>query len=201
MVIRAVVFDVGGVLALCEPMDFDGRAEARFGLAGGAIGEMLSDVWADGAIGRATEADVERALRERLGLSAAQAEAVLADMWRQYLGVANTELIDYARGLRPAYRTAILSNSFVGAREREQSAYGFGDLVDDIIYSHEVGMSKPDPRLWELTCRRVGVAPSEMVFVDDAARAVEGAREFGIHGVLFEDTSQVVNAIDALLGR
>ena len=32
MVIRAVVFDIGGVLALCEPMDFDGRAEARFGL-------------------------------------------------------------------------------------------------------------------------------------------------------------------------
>ncbi|MET0418960.1 MAG: HAD-IA family hydrolase, partial [Actinoplanes sp.] len=127
--------------------------------------------------------------------------AVLADMWQQYLGVANTELIDYVRALRPAYRTGILSNSFVGAREREQSAYGFGDLVDDIIYSHEVGMTKPDPRLWELTCRRLGVEPSEMVFVDDAPRAVEGARGFGIHTVLFGDTGQVIRAVDALLGR
>ncbi len=60
-------------------------------------------------------------------------------------GTANTDLIEYARRLRPRYRTGILSNSFVGAREREQAAYGFEDLVDEIIYSHECGMSKPDP--------------------------------------------------------
>ena len=44
----------------------------------------------------------------------------MADLWREYLGTANTELIEYARRLRPRYRTGILSNSFVGAREREQ---------------------------------------------------------------------------------
>jgi hypothetical protein len=38
-----------------------------------------------------------------------------------YLGTANTELIEYARSLRPRFRTGILSNSFVGAREREQA--------------------------------------------------------------------------------
>ncbi len=70
----------------------------------------------------------------------------MADIWREYLGTANTELIEYARQLRPRYRTGILSNSFVGAREGEQAAYGFEDLVDEIIYSHEAGMSKPDPR-------------------------------------------------------
>ena len=57
----------------------------------------------------------------------------------------NTELIEYARGLRPRYRTGILSNSFVGAREREQAAYGFEDLVDEIVYSHEAGIASPIP--------------------------------------------------------
>lgn len=60
-----------------------------------------------------------------------------------------------------------MSNSFVEAREREQDAYGFEDLVDEIVYSHEVGMCKPDPRIYELTCMRLGVGPEEMVFLDD----------------------------------
>jgi putative hydrolase of the HAD superfamily len=47
------------------------------------------------------------------------------------LGSANTELIEYARRPRPRYRTGILSNSFVGARDRERAAYGFEDLVDE----------------------------------------------------------------------
>jgi hypothetical protein len=56
-------------------------------------------------------------------------------------GLYPTELIGYARWLRPRYRTGLVSNSFVGAREREQAAYGFEDLVDEIIYSHWCGMS------------------------------------------------------------
>jgi putative hydrolase of the HAD superfamily len=145
MVIRAVVFDVGGVLALVEPMDFDRRSEAELGLADGAIGTAMADVWAAGAIGRVTEDEVHQAMRDRLGLTGEQVDTVMGEMWRQYLGVANTELVEYARGLRPAYRTGILSNSFVGAREREHREYGLGDLVEELIYSHEVGMGKPDP--------------------------------------------------------
>src|SRR5258708_8888009 len=85
----------------------------------------------------------------------------MGQMWQVYLDVANTELIEWARTLRPAYRTGILSNSFVGAREREHAAYGYGDLVDDLVYSHEVGMVKPGPRIYALPCSRLGVSPGE----------------------------------------
>ena len=200
MAIRAVVFDVGGVLALVEPMDF-GRRESELGLATGAIEAVMADVWAAGATGRVTEAEVHRSLRTRLELTAEQADAAMAGMWRQYLGVANTELIGYARSLRPAYRTGILSNSFVGAREREQRAYGLGDLVDELIYSHEVGRTKPDPALWGIACERLKVSPGEMVFLDDVPRIVDSAREFGIEAVLFENTSQSIADIDALLSN
>jgi len=91
----------------------------------------------------------------------------MADIWREYLGTAGTELIEYARQLRPRYRTGILSNSFVGAREREQAAYGFEDLAEEIIYSHEGGMNKPDPGIYALACRRLGVEPAQLVFLDD----------------------------------
>ena len=101
--------------------------------------------------------------------------------------------------LRPRYRTGILSNSFAGAREREQAAYGFEDLVEEIIYSHECGMSKPDPGIYALACERLRVEPAQMVFLDDSGPCVEGARQAGIHAVLYQDNSQAVSDIEELL--
>src|SRR6185503_3032760 len=190
MVIRAVVFDIGGVLEITPDLGVDRRWETRLGLPAGEINARLRDVWQGGSVGTITLDDVHEALKDRLGLDDQKLAQFMADLWREYLGTANTELIEYARGLRPRYRTGILSNSFVGAREREQAAYGFVDLVDEIVYSHECGLSKPDPAIYALACDRLRVAPAQMVFVDDYGPCVEGARLAGIHAVLFQDNAQ-----------
>jgi putative hydrolase of the HAD superfamily len=199
MLIRAVVFDIGGVLEITPDLGVDRRWEARLGLPAGRMGERMDDVWTDGALGTVTLDDVHRAIRDRLGLDEQQLTAFMADIWRQYLGTANTELIEYARGLRPRYRTGILSNSFVGAREREQAAYGFEDLVDEIVYSHESGMAKPDPRFYALACERLGARPGETVFLDDTEQCVAGARDVGINAVHYRDNGQAIAEIEQLL--
>jgi len=199
MVIRAVLFDIGGVLEINPDLGVAPAWEARLGLPGGALSERLHDVWAGGAIGTITEQDVRQAIRNRLGLDERQLATLMADIWRQYLGTANTELIQYVRRLRPRYRTGIVSNSFVGGREKEQAAYAFDDLVDDIVYSHEAGMSKPDPRIYTLACTRLDVRPDETAFLDDTDDCVAGARQAGIHAILYQDNSQAIEAIEALL--
>jgi epoxide hydrolase-like predicted phosphatase len=199
VVIRAVVFDIGGVLEITPDLGVYRRWEARLGLPAGEIGERMHDVWLGGGLGTITLDDVHQAITDRLGLDERQVAAFMADMWREYLGTANTELIEYARGLRPRYRTGILSNSFVGAREREQAAYGFEDLVDEIVYSHEAGMSKPDRRIYALVCSRLNVRHDETVFLDDTDVCVAGAREMGIHAVRYRDNAQAVVEIEKLL--
>jgi epoxide hydrolase-like predicted phosphatase len=201
MVIRAVVFDIGGVLEIDPDLGVVPMWESRLGLSAGELSERMHDAFARGSIGTITEDDVHQALKDRLGLDEQQVVAFMADIWRQYLGTPNTELIEYARLLRPRYRTGILSNSFVGAREKEQAAYGFEDLVDDIVYSHEAGMSKPDPRIYALACRRLGVRPDETVFVDDTDYCVAGASEVGMHAVRYLDNTQVIHEIEVLLAR
>jgi FMN phosphatase YigB (HAD superfamily) len=52
----------------------------------------------------------------------------------------NAEMADYFRGLRPRYRTAILSNAAAGGRREEQARYGLDELADVLVYSYEVGM-------------------------------------------------------------
>jgi epoxide hydrolase-like predicted phosphatase len=199
MTIQAVVFDIGGVLEITPDLGWADAWESRLGLAPGELHERMNDAWRGGSIGTISEAEVRQAARERLGLDEQQLAELMADIWREYLGTANTELIEYARRLRPRYRTGILSNSFVGAREREQTAYGFEDLVDVIVYSHECGMSKPDPGIYALACGRLRVEPAQMVFLDDSERCVEGARQAGIHAVLYSGNAQAIRDIEDLL--
>ena len=199
MVIRAVVFDIGGVLEITPDLGLDRRWETRLGLPDGEILARMRDVWGGGSIGTITLDDVHQALRDRLGLDDQTLAQYLADLWREYLGTANTELIEYARRLRPRYRTGIVSNSFVGAREREQAAYGFEDLVDEIVYSHEAGMSKPDPRIYALACTRLDVRPQETVFLDDVEPCVVGARDVGMHAIRYQDNAQAIAEIEKLL--
>ena len=199
MVIRAVMFDIGGVLEITPDLGVAPVWEDRLRMPPGALSERLDDIWAGGALGIITEEDVHQALTDRLGLDEQQLAAFMADIWRQYLGTPNTELIEYARQLRPRYRTGIVSNSFVGAREKEQAAYGFEDLVDDIIYSHEVEVVKPDPRIYALACARLNVRPDETVFLDDMEYAVAGARQAGIHAILCQDNAQAIAEMEKLL--
>ena len=199
MVICAVVFDIGGVLEITPDLGVVPAWESRLGLPAGELSERMRGAFLDGSIGRITEDDVHQALGDRLGLDERQVAAFMGDIWREYLGTPNSELIDYARQLRPRYRTGILSNSFVGAREKEQAAYCFEDLVDDIVHSHEAGMSKPDPRIYALACTRLGVRPDETVFIDDTEYCVAGAREVGLHAVRYLDNAQVINEIEVLL--
>ena len=72
-------------------------------------------------------------------------------------------------------------------------------MTDLIVYSHEAGMSKPDPRIYQLACDGLGVPAADMVFLDDLPENVTAARQAGMHGVLFEGTGQALADIQALL--
>jgi epoxide hydrolase-like predicted phosphatase len=204
MTIRAFVFDVGNVLELSD----DNYASAlgdwppRLGLTPEEFAEREESAWEGADIGTVTLQEVHHRLGEALRIGEAQVNELMELVWREYLGTANTALIEFARGLRPRYKTGILSNSMVGAREREQAAYGYMDFMDDIVYSHEVGLLKPDPRIYLLACERLGVQPGEAVFIDNHEPCVQGARDVGMHGVHFTgDNAKAIAEMTAMLAR
>jgi len=199
LAIRAVVFDIGGVLEIAPRTGWEAKWEQTLGLKPGELAKQLYTIWKAGSIGTITIEQVEKSTGEILGLDKAQLGAFMNDLWDEYLGTLNTELAAYFANLRPRYKTAILSNSFVGAREKEHQRYGFGDICDLIIYSHDVGLQKPDRAVYELLCERLGLQPQEIVFVDDVDVCVEAARAIGIHGIQFKETAQAIVEIEACL--
>jgi epoxide hydrolase-like predicted phosphatase len=196
---RAVIVDIGGVLEVTPRTGHTAAWETQLGLGEGELDRRMLDIWRAGSLGTISEDDVHAALVERLGFSADDLERFMAGVWDEYLGTLNAELTEWFAGLRPRYRTGIVSNSFVGAREKERERYGFEELTDTIVYSHEVGVAKPDPAIYLLACERLAVRPEEAVFLDDHERAVEGARAVGMAAVLFRDNAQAIGEIDGLL--
>jgi epoxide hydrolase-like predicted phosphatase len=200
MAIRAVVFDIGGILEITPDTGLFTNWEKQLSLQPGELSKRFDrGPWEDGALREYTDEELQKSLIEHVGMTEAQADAFWSDFWVWYLGTPNDELIAYFRDLRPRYQTALLSNSFAGARAREQELYHFAELTDLIIYSHEVGVAKPERRIYELTCERLGAQPGEMIFLDDAPLNVTAAREFGIHAVLFQNNEQAIAEIQALL--
>ncbi len=199
MTIRAVVFDIGGVLEITPHTGWVEKWEARLHLSPEELGKRLGEGWDDGSVGKLSAAEVEQNVAKIMGIDQEQARALMADFWEEYLGELNTELAAYFASLRPRYQTALLTNSFAGAREKEQERYHFAEMCDLLVYSHEEKFAKPDRRIFELTCERLGVQPAEVIFLDDHERPVAAARACGIHAILFQNTAQAIADIQAHL--
>jgi hypothetical protein len=122
--IGAVVFDIGGVLEITPPTGWQQRWADELALSVDELEQRIGSLWGPGEIGAASLTVIERQTADALGLESQQLQRLTDDIWAEYLGTLNEPLARYFDGLRPRFRTGILSNSLVGAREREQSAYG-----------------------------------------------------------------------------
>jgi hypothetical protein len=78
------------------------------------------------------------------------------------------------------------------ARREESRRYDLPSLVDDVVYSHEVGLAKPDPAAYLLSCARLGVEPAEAVFVDDVPVNVDAAAELGLQALLHRTAGDTI---------
>ncbi|MBV9194317.1 MAG: HAD family phosphatase [Solirubrobacterales bacterium] len=199
MPIEAVIFDIGDVLEVNPRTGWRARWARRLQLELAAFERRLDEVWAPGSVGASSLEEIEAQTASALGLEPAELAALMDDAWSEYVGSLNRELADYFIGLRPRYKTGILSNSFVGAREREEEAHGFAEMCDVIVYSHEEGYLKPDARIYRIVCDRLGVAPHAAVLLDDVQGNVDGARAAGMRAITFTDNRRAIAKLGALL--
>lgn len=198
MTIKAVVLDIGGVLEVIDHAVFPGPAEVRLGLPAGSIAGGLAGLPGDAMTGGVTEDEIRAEWRRALDLDDEQVDGLVEDYWRWYVGTLDRRLRDWFADQHVVRRTGILSNSGPGARERERH-HGFEDITHDIVYSHEVGIAKPDPAAYARTAQRLGVHPHEVLFLDDVEANVEAARAAGWHAVLHVDTPTSIREMEQII--
>ncbi|WP_031162483.1 HAD family hydrolase [Streptosporangium roseum] len=146
--------------------------------------------------GEISRLDFERNLAARLVTTDGVppvAEGLLA---RMFAGFQRVEpMYDMLRQARAAgLRTCLVSNSWANDYPRED----WDDFFDEIVISGEVGMRKPEPRIFEHALGRVGLAGPECVFVDDMEANITAARGLGIVGVHHRDPELTIAELERL---
>ena len=199
MTTRAVFFDVGGVLIHETNHDKRHKWEARLGLSQGQLRQIVSatPAAARAASGAVSEQDVWKEVGRQFGLSEDQLPELQRDFWAgEQL---DTELAQFVASLRPRVKIGIISNAWSDARFFHNGKFKMNTWTDGAIYSAEVKLVKPDPRIYQLALAQLEVRADESVFVDDMLVNVEAAQALGMKGVLCQDTLQTIRDIKQCL--
>jgi HAD superfamily hydrolase (TIGR01509 family) len=101
-------------------------------------------------------------------------------------------LVDFIRGLREDYTTALLSNAWDDLRPLLVDFWKIADAFEQIFISGEMGMAKPDPAIFQEVVKRLEVDPEEIIFVDDFIENVEAARAAGWNAIHFHSREQTL---------
>jgi epoxide hydrolase-like predicted phosphatase len=112
-------------------------------------------------------------------------------------------MVDTVRQIREAgYRTALLTNNAREWESKWRSLIPVDDLFEVVVDSSAVGLRKPDPLIYELTCERLGLQPSECIFVDDLECNIDAASALGMEVVHCLDPTEAAGVVaQRLLGR
>ena len=96
----------------------------------------------------------------------------------------NTELLQFILDNKQRYKMAMLSNVSAVIWNYYTQAE-LDKYFDQVVLSYQEKIAKPDPRIYRLTCERLGVQPNECVFTDDNEANVIAARQVGMQGICF----------------
>ena len=202
MSVRAVVFDLGGVLARGD-RSFFSEVEGEFDLSRDEIMLVFRGPKAaeNTLAGRPfgfpeIEATIAAALPDRLGTRTSEAAA---SPLRAYTDpeamIIIPEMVEILRELQQAgVPVGCLSNGPRGVLEASWIPL-LGDLLPStIMLSGETGVGKPEQAAFQTIANALGFQVSECLFIDDTAHHVDGARAAGMKAILFEGDSGVVRA-------
>ena len=191
MNLRAVIFDFGGVL--CSHPTNQQLSEAA-ALCGQTTREFVDAFWRKRReYDRGMDPAVYwRDLAAAIGLdfddSMVQDRFVQEmirreiDFWSRH----DSRVLAWIKDLRRAgLRTSILSNLPAPLGENLRATAGLLDHFDQVTFSYELGVIKPEPEIYRYAVRGLDVAPEEALFLDDRPENVEGARAIGLHAEVF----------------
>jgi epoxide hydrolase-like predicted phosphatase len=193
---KALIIDFGGVLttdlfasmrAFAEGEGLERDALVRLVTVDPDGKELLAALERGDIVQRA----FEREIGLRLGVSDENLEArIMADLRPNELMLSTVAEIRSA-----GYRVAILSNTWGLEPYSVYDGYDLSARCDVLIYSEQVRLRKPDPRIFRLTADRLGVAPHGCVFVDDVAHNLGPARQMGMTVVRHIETGTTVHVL------
>ena len=200
MSIRAVFIDFGGVILRTEEKGPRMRQAERLGMTPRDLEKIIfeSESSQRASTGEIPEEAHWQAVAEALGVSRQESDKITTEFFSG--DRADDTLLEFLRSLRPERKVGLISNAWSGLRAFITSQR-FDDVFDEMIISAEVGLMKPDPRIYRLALEKLGIQPEESVFLDDVLINVEAARSVGMTGIHFTQPNKALDELKQLLNK
>ena len=206
MDIKAVIFDVGGVIQespLAFLRDFEARNDLPDGFFAGIVGNYAArpnGAWQRLERGELLLDEFCRIFDSEianLGYSVSTA-AMMLEM-ADY-AVVRPQMLESVRRIRAhGIKTAGLTNNWL-MEEKDEEREVLENSFDAFIESCRTGLRKPDPRIYEITCEALGVLPGEAAFLDDIGANLKTAAKLGMLTIKVEDPGEALRELGEALG-
>jgi putative hydrolase of the HAD superfamily len=199
--IRATLWDFGGVI-LSGPFEAFAVYEHARGLPDGFIRGLNAtnpdtNAWAQLERGQISRDEFCRRFEAEAEASGGVVEAdAILDL---LAGELRPAMVEALRRCHQRLRTALVTNNFVTEERGDQMAAVI-EMFDVVIESSRTGLRKPDPAIYELACRQLGVDPPEVVFLDDLGVNLKPARRMGMTTIKVTDPDVALAELEAAVG-
>ena len=202
--IEVVLFDFGGVL-LTSPFDAFAAYEAEVDLPQGTVRRINSTNPDDNAWARFERGQVDAAQFGRLFEAEAAAQGYIVDAARILEGLHGTlrpTMVEALRRCSDRLRTGMLTNNItpIDSQPFSDAVLEVVGLFDEVIQSSVEGCRKPEPRIYEIACERLGVEPVACVFLDDLGINLKPARAMGMTTIKVVDPEEAIGELEAVVG-
>ncbi len=144
-------------------------------------------------LGLLTDQEHYEALGRLSGQPASDVQAVFDD-----ISFIDAEMVSLIKHLKVHYKIGLLSNTSVTYIRRLFQEHDLEPLFDDVTISAEVGLIKPDPKVFEHSLRQLGVSANEAIFIDDNPTNAQAAASIGIKSLVYKNIEELKRDLDKL---
>ncbi len=205
--IKAVIFDIGKVLQLARnPVKskkgylvsgVHNFVAKKLGLSIDEYFDSLDSAYFKSIEGKTTKNNALKAMARSLGTSSDKLEKLFIKAYRKKFKQ-NKKLYRIAFNLKKrGYKIAILSDQWHISKEALIKKR-WNKKFNVSIYSCDVGMRKPNPKIFKLILKKLKIKPKEAIFVDDQKWNTEAAKKLGLKSILFKNNIQLIKNLRKL---
>lgn len=204
--VKAVIFDVGGVLWLGPHNDLKHRLKTgihefiakKLKVSMDQYLDAIDTAYARSILGQITEKKALETMSRNLGTDARRLKNLFFQGYKRYFKLNTPFLKEIEKLKKRGYRLAILSDQTFTSKDFF-IIKRFRKIFNPINISCDIGFRKPDKKAFSLVLKRLGVRPGEAVFIDNQQWNTKPARRLGLHTVLFKNNTQALKGLHKII--
>lgn len=193
--IKAVVFDLGGVIFSSNATSYEGREKVakEWGISAKELQKFWFERRENLITGKISEDTFLNDLISKYNLNMSLDQ--IKDHIRRS-DIVNEEMIKIISALKQQYKIFALTNDVKEWVEFRINAFNLNKHFDIIFSSSEIGLLKPDKRIYQYVLEKINLAPEEIIFIDDREENVKASLNLGIKSFHFTNAKEFKNWLE-----